>query len=565
VTLVELLDGLDADQRAAVTHEHLPLAILAPAGSGKTRVLTRRIAWRCATGVESPQHVLAITFTRAAAGELNERLTALGVREHVHVGTFHALARHELIERSGGRWNQTVVADTLPLLREVDEAVAFELRDELAWARARMVGPDTYAGLGRPTKAAPERLARAMVRYRELKARRRVVDFDDLLERAGALLEEDAAWREKRRWWFSSPYVDEFQDVNPLQIRFLRSLVGADARLCVVGDPNQSIYQFNGADPDYLRRFADHFPGGETIRLVNSYRSTPAILEGASRVLKSANQRADWLPVREPGAVPTITAVDDAGVEVAHLGRVLVDRHLPGRPWSAQAVLVRTRAQLAPITEALAALRIPHRVVGGEAVESPAMRRAIRRLRGSKLPYRQALARLAAERAELVEADDPDAGPGEDVVDVLLAAADDYERTGGRPSTDGLVAWLTLAGIAEPRDDAVALSTFHAAKGLEWDVVHLAGAEDGLVPGWWARTPAEQGEERRLFYVACTRARDELHITWARTRESGGRLRARARSPYLDDLAQALADHARLTAPVDGRREIARLRERMRR
>ncbi|MBA2280116.1 MAG: ATP-dependent helicase [Acidimicrobiia bacterium] len=565
----DLLVGLDDEQRAAVTSDALPLAIIAPAGSGKTRVLTRRIAWRCMTDRDVPGKVVALTFSRAAANELRSRLQALGLRERIRTGTFHGIARQELLQWCADRRKPapTVVGDPSKLLREAcgDERLLFELRDELSWARARLVGAERYPEAAlearRSTRAAPDRLAQAMVRYTTLKHQRQVVDFDDLLEQAARRLEDDPVWRAGRQLFCAHPYVDEFQDVNALQLRFLHLLVPDHASVCVVGDPNQAIYGFNGADVTYLRRFDHHFPGATTVRLRNSYRSTPGIITAATRTLIAGGQDVDVHPVREAGLLPTISGCNDEQAEAALIARELIDRRRPGRPWGDHAVLVRTRAQLEPIVAALVAHRIPHRVVGHDNSDDPGVRRALGWLRNAQMPYRAALAHLATT----VDADTDAVGEGDDDTPLraMLDAADDYERAKGTPSLPGFLAWLALVGLAPTTQDAVELTTFHGAKGLEWSVVHLAGAEEGLVPVWWASGSEAESEERRLFYVACTRARDELHITWVARRTIRDRERARRRSPYLTELAQALADDRRVNRPIDGRAHIAALREQL--
>ncbi|MGH8979378.1 MAG: UvrD-helicase domain-containing protein, partial [Acidimicrobiia bacterium] len=292
----DLLEGLDARQREAVTVDAQPLAIVAPAGSGKTRVLTRRIAWRTRRDDADPRHVVAVTFTRKAAGELVERLAALSV-SGVTAGTFHALALAQLRRRAHeqGRATPTILASKARLLAPIlgargrgGTALVGDVSAEIEWAKARGHGPDAYVRAaieaGRRPPLPDLDVAAAYARYEEEKRRRRCCDFDDLLASCAAAIEQDATFAAAQRWRFRHLFVDEFQDATPLQIRLLRAWLGDRSDLCVVGDPAQAIYTFAGADAGPLTEFARHFPGGALVRLDRNYRSSPqivAVAEGA--------------------------------------------------------------------------------------------------------------------------------------------------------------------------------------------------------------------------------------------------------------------------------------------
>jgi DNA helicase-2/ATP-dependent DNA helicase PcrA len=568
-----LLSDLNDRQREAVTTFAFPLAILAGAGSGKTRVLTRRIAWLAAEGAVDARHVLAVTFTRKAAGELSDRLERLGVRRAVTAGTFHALALAQLRRRWCDR------GEAVPALLERKSRIlapllgggpavgaeAAEVAGEIEWAKARLVMPDGYeaatAAAGRATPRPAGEIASLYGRYETEKARRGVIDFDDLLWRLGDALESDPEFAAVVRWRHRHLFVDEFQDVNPAQFRLLCHWLGDRRDLCVVGDDDQAVYGFTGADAGYLVNFTRHFPGAGVVRLEENYRSTPQVLAAAHAVLPGGPRRKKPLrPTLADGPVPAVTAHDSDRDEAAAVARALQAAHQPGTPWSGSAVLYRTNAQSAPLEAALRAAGVPYRVRGAARFfERPAVAAALEELRRAAaaapgLP-------LVAHLAGLVEWAEEETAGGETArrdrrehVDVLVRLGHDYlaaeEATG---TAAGFVAYLVtvLADDALPSGDtpvppgtaadAVELLTFHRAKGLEWPVVFVTGLERGLVPIAYAETPAALAEERRLLYVALTRAERELHLSWARRRTLGGREMARQASPYLASIDAALA------------------------
>ncbi|HJR25462.1 MAG TPA: ATP-dependent helicase, partial [Acidimicrobiales bacterium] len=301
-----LLEGLDDEQRRAVTSSAQPLVVLAPAGSGKTRVLTRRIAYRVAAGDSDPRHVLALTFTRKAAGELTARLGRLGLRGDVTAGTFHAVAWGSLRTRwaDQGRTAPTLLDRKARVLAEVapkgggreGRSPIGDLATEIEWAKARMVTPDTYAdavvAAGRRSPLKPDVVAEAYRAYERHKQRAGLVDFDDLLALCARALEEDERFASAQRWRHRHLYVDELQDVNPLQFRLLEAWRGPGYDVCAVGDPQQAIYGWNGADARFLLDIHRHWPPAQVIELRRSYRSTPEILGSAAEVLRGARQTA---------------------------------------------------------------------------------------------------------------------------------------------------------------------------------------------------------------------------------------------------------------------------------
>ncbi len=559
-----LLHGLNEGQTRAVTSSARPLCILAGAGSGKTRVLTRRVAYRAALDDLETRHVLAVTFTRKAAGELTHRLRDLGLRDTVAAGTFHAIAYAQLrarwsdrgirppslLERKAG-----FVARLLPPALARRGVTALDVVSEIEWAKARMLTADAYTGAatlaGRRVSTDYTTVAELFARYEKTKRDRRMVDFDDLLRLCRRDLLEDREFAAMQHWRFRHFFVDEFQDVNPLQQQLLTAWLGDRADLCVVGDPNQAIYAWNGADPSYLRTFSKHHPGGETVQLEMNYRSTPQVLAVANGVLDHRGRDA-LVATRGDGPIPRVQALTDDRAEARSVARAIRDARRPGRRWADQAVLVRTHAQTALIEEALHEASIPFRVRGSSGLlERPEVKQALRGL-GPARNFADAMADLAELAAE---AGDSERGAN---LGALVRLGHDFAAVDGEPTAAGFLAWLSDTTAEQPdvAGDAVEVATFHAAKGLEWPIVHLAGLEQGLVPISYARTPDALDEERRLIYVAITRAQQELRITWAKQRTFGERTVKREPSLYLDDIEKTCA---RLRDPsAAGKRRPAR-------
>ncbi len=571
-----LLRGLNEAQRRAVLSPASPLRILAGAGSGKTRVLTHRIAHRAAVGTLDPNRVLAVTFTRKAAGELRDRLGRMGLRGGIHAGTFHSIAYAQLRQR----WEERGVRPPELLERKVgfvarlmgtgrNSTAPLDVVAEIEWAAARRVAPDTYAAQAALARRQPpldlDRVAEIYDRFMTEKRRRRLVDFDDLLRLAARDLAADPVYASARHWRFRHLFVDEFQDVNPLQHALLSAWLGPESDLCVVGDPNQAIYAWNGADAQYLIDFDRWFPGGESVTLEDNYRSTPQVLTVANAVLAAGRSVPIHLrPHRPEGPMPSVTEHADERAEAAAIARRARDAHAPGTPWSAQAVLVRTNAQGAVVAEAFTTAGIPHRVRGGgDLMEQPEVRQALGSLRRAS-SLQMALGDLEAEVLRMsppgsarAAGTDPATDSAADSaalpermpsgtaqlteeraanLNELVRLGREYLELDPQGGVPGFLGWLTSALRGEDRSggDAVEIVTFHAAKGLEWSVVHVAGLEEGFVPIHHAKDSDDDlDEERRLLYVALTRARDELHCTWASTRAFGSRTAKRSPSPWL--------------------------------
>jgi DNA helicase II / ATP-dependent DNA helicase PcrA len=571
-----LLADLDDSQRRAVVEPGRPLAILAPAGSGKTRVLTRRIAWQSVTEAIDPAHVLALTFTRKAAGELRTRLARLGVRDQLTAGTFHAVALAQL--RAWHEHRGSAVPELLdrkarllgPLVKgpsgPARTLAINEVAGEIEWAQARLCGPNTYAQLAARVGRAPslplDQVAEVYRRYQLEKRKRGLIDFDDLVRLTAQALEDDTEYAATQRWRFRHLFVDEFQDVSRAQLRLLQAWSGARDDLCVVGDPDQSIYSFAGADSRYLTAFADHFPGATTVRLEVNYRSTPQIVDVARAVLPRG-ERASVRAAGAPGPAAVVTNYVDADAEAIGVARLLRDAYDGGRRWSDLAVLYRVNAQSAGFEEALRRAGIPFRVRGDRAfLERPETRAALDALRAiasaaPSRPLRDHLSELVAAEGVRSEAEQTHREAVARLGHEFLAVASgsgtyaeftQFLATSLRGHDDG--------GLG---DDLVDLLTFHRAKGLEWDTVFVTGLERGLVPISHANgDPAALAEERRLLYVALSRAGRRLHVSWASARDRGTRSSARQASPYLAEIERAVTGEPEPPPDAEANRRGAR-------
>ena len=606
-----MLAGLNDAQRQAVITEAAPLAILAGAGSGKTRVLTRRIARRVLSGEVDHRRVLAVTFTRKAAAELRDRLNRLELPGPVHAGTFHGIAYSQLRQR----WTERGITPPALLDRKVgfiarlmsakNSTAPLDVTSEIEWAKARMISADRYVDAATRAARNPpvslEIVARIYGRYEEEKLRRRMVDFDDLLRLATRDIVRDPEYAAAQRWRHRHLFVDEFQDVNPLQFELLSAWVGDSADLCVVGDPNQAIYAWNGADASYLSRFDEYFGGAEFVELAMNYRSTPQILGVANTVLGAGididvdQQRAPLrlVPTKGDGELPTLRSFVDETAEARAIARQIRDAHAPGTPWSHQAVLVRTNAQLTVFEEALSTAGIPFRSrSGARLLDLPEVRDALSGLRRGpgilreKLRELEQLLRPVDSTPLAADAEDQSAATTRDIepeefepddepspntpmrrnepaplnaersanVVELVRLGTEYLDLDPEGTLSGFEAWLTSTlriddGLASR--DAVELATFHAAKGLEWPIVYLAGLEEGFVPIHYASTQSARAEERRLLYVALTRAERLLRCSWCSQRTFGTRTARRSPSPYLESIELALELLSDRSDPVD--------------
>ena len=556
----ELLEALDPDQRAVATQVAGPLAVLAGAGTGKTRAITYRIAYGAAVGAFDPSNVLAVTFTQRAAFEMRHRLAQLGVPK-AQARTFHSAALRQL-----RHFWPTVVGGPLPdviphkaslvaasaarLGITIDRTNVRDIAAEVEWAKVSMIDAAHYASrVARLRRDVPAGLdagdmARLLDVYEDAKNERGVIDFEDILIYLCGMLQERADVASIVRKQYRSFVVDEFQDVNLLQARLLDLWLGGRHDVCVVGDVAQTIYSFTGASPDYLTGFGRKHPGARIVELTRDYRSTPQIVSLANDVLARSTQREGTVRLssqRDGGAQVTYRTYDDDRAEAEGVAASIADLIAGGMAPHSIAVLMRTNGQSQAFEEALGARGIPVAVAGGKPFFA-------------RDDVRTAISRLRAAAAAATD----DGSVGEIVRDVLSGVGWAPEAPSGQAGSErwsnmnAIVGWAddseaeTLAAFVAELDERVAyqvepdkagveLATIHAAKGLEWDAVFLVGVAEGLLPISYAKIAAAREEERRLLYVAVTRARDLLTLSWARSRGADGRGK-RKRSRLLDGI-----------------------------
>ena len=535
------LAGLDDRQLEAATALRGPVVVLAGAGTGKTRVITHRIAHGVDTGAYSPQRVMAVTFTTKAAGEMRGRLRAMGVNG-VAARTFHAAALAQL-----NYFWPTLARDTAPaivdnkvrLLAHAADGIGLDpdvatLRDvasEIEWRKVSMMGIDDYAaarpgGVGRLSVDRVVALQRA---YEKLKDERRQLDFEDVLLACAGMLEAEPQVAKAVREQYRHFTVDEFQDVSPLQNRLLELWLGDRRDLCVVGDASQTIYSFAGADARFLLEFPSRYEGARMVRLETNYRSDAAILAVANELmrgrpgalhLEAASSRGD---ATAPAIIPTVTAFEDERAEARAVAARIAEQIAGGADPGHIAVLYRSHAQSAELVAALSDAGIATTVLGGRRFfDMPEVRQAVMELRAASIaPIESGFVDTVRDilRSRGLTDEPPAAGGAlrdawEARAALLRLAQEAPAGTTLRAFTDELTARAKVHD--EPAMRTVTLATLHAAKGLEWDHVHLVGVAEGLLPISYATTFEQVDEERRLAYVGITRAGRTLSLTWSR-------------------------------------------------
>jgi DNA helicase II / ATP-dependent DNA helicase PcrA len=553
--LEAILAALDPEQRAVASAPRGPMCVLAGAGTGKTRAITHRIAYAVHSGVFAPTQVLAVTFTARAAGEMRARLRALGV-DGAQARTFHAAALRQLHyfwpQAIGGGAPQVLgqkaplVAEALGRLRiDVDRGVIRDVAAEIEWAKVSMLTAEGYVGAARAARReAPgmdlSAMAKVLDAYESCKGDRGVIDFEDVLLLTVGILEDrdDIAAAVRRQ--YRAFVVDEYQDVSALQQRLLDAWAGGRDDICVVGDPSQTIYSFTGASDRFLLGFAERHKGARTVELVRNYRSTPEILAVANGVIAgpTARQRRPLRLVaqRPVGARPEIREHPDDAAEADATAAAIRARLDAGVPASQIAILVRTNGQTEALEAALADAAVPYLVRGGERFFSRGeVRQALVLLRGAArtddgaVPLPELVAAVLGGAGWSAEAPAVRGAARErwESLAALVSLAEETAEQRPPARLGDFVADLDERASAQhaPSAAGVTLASLHAAKGLEWDHVHLVGCSEGLLPISLADTPAAVDEERRLLYVGITRARDSLTMSYAlgRTPSRGGR------------------------------------------
>jgi DNA helicase-2/ATP-dependent DNA helicase PcrA len=644
---------LNPEQREAVAHVSGPLLVLAGAGSGKTRVLTTRIAVLMDEHGVPPERIFAVTFTNKAATEMKHRIASLLARDPtgLWIGTFHSLSARLLrreAERLGFTRQFTIFDedDRLALIRRLLEErnIAAKLfppravQAVISSAKNRMMSGDQLgatAGFDRLTQIAAELMDPLAVALK----RQNAMDFDDLMLHPLTLFKEHP---DRLAWWrdrFAFVMVDEFQDTNKAQYELVRHL-GGHGNVFAVGDDDQSIYGWRGAEVKNMLDFQRDFAGARVVRLEENYRSTQVILDAANAAIsRNTGRLGKTLRTRRAGGESvTVVAAADERDEAEYIARELAKRSSAGE-WALEdmAVLYRTNSQSRAMEESfrragvayrvvgaisfyerrevkdllaylrlvanpsddeafLRAIAVPRRGIGEASLETfriaaagwgkPLLEtaRIADRVTGLRPNVREGLQRFAAmiddfrirsanaapvlilealigaidyETVLLAEGQEG-IDRWENVRELVAGAAEWSEVVTEEDGSTPLERYLTEAALLSAvdksdGDDGVTLMTLHTAKGLEWPVVVLSGLEDGLFPlGRAMETQAGLEEERRLFYVGLTRAKDKLYLSWARARRRGGELRPGIVSRFVESVPAELLEErstASLWAP----------------
>ncbi len=647
--VASLLAGLNAPQLEAVTHGGGPLLILAGPGSGKTRVITRRIAWLIAEGHARPSGILAITFTNKAAREMRERVEALLPVSGLWISTFHAMGARILrreIEGLGQGWTRDFTIydthDRNQLLRRLVaesgyDAARFKPAAVGGWIsaqknRARRAGDEFDDGV---EAEALRKLSRA---YDEALAQANALDFDDLLLKVLELFEKQPGVRDAYASRFQWVLVDEYQDTNRVQYELTRHLSGWHKNLAVCGDPDQSIYAWRGADIRNILDFERDFGAPKVVKLEQNYRSTRRILEAAQALIANNRARKDKTTFSsgEPGEKLCILECGNEDDEAREIAHQLLALRAQGTRLSQLAIFYRANFMQRALEAALRRASIPYRIVAGvefyerreirdllawlklavnpsddvaflrvvnvpargigeksldelrrfaadrritlaQAVRSSELHLLVRgRARAGLQAFGELLAQLAAladrpaaaaidallaaidRQAWLSEMDDDSVADREANVEELRAHAEQWDQAAETPlAPRSLRGFLQEVALVSETDggagdnERVTLMTLHAAKGLEFDAVFVAGCEEELLPHARALSEArgddpESGleEERRLFYVGMTRARKRLFLSWARERLHFGALSIRRPSRFLEEIPRTLVEGA---------------------
>lgn len=542
----ELLDNLDPEQREVVTHEGGPLVVLAGAGTGKTRAITHRIAYGAHTGQLPAQHVLALTFTAKAAGEMRSRLRGLGVPQ-VQARTFHSAALRQLryfwSEFAQGPFPELMDGKFGPLRRilselgiEPERETIRDVAAELEYAAVNLVGIDDYPQFAQSRELPPGIDTTAMVAimraYADHKTTNRLIDYQDVLLILSGVMASTPHIAAKIHQQYRHFVVDEFQDVSPIQYELLKNWLGERDSLCVVGDPAQTIYTFAGARDSYLMNLGNVLPQARTISLVRNYRSTPPIVEAANKVLAhTGRNRMVLQPQRSGGVAPTFHEYPDDASEATGVAQRIAAQISSGVPASDIAILFRTNGQSPAFEHALDEHGIHYLVRGGEQFFArPEIRQAGALLRANMSQGKTG--QLDTVVADLLTTLGWQAvGPRVhgavrarwESLNALVNLAKQMQQDSDMPvPLSEFVAELEQRAEAQhaPSVQGVTLASVHAAKGLEWPHVYLVGMSEGLMPISYASTPLAVAEERRLFYVAVTRAQDTLTVSWSQARQA---------------------------------------------
>ena len=548
----DILNALDEEQREAAQSLIGPTVILAGAGTGKTRTITHRIAYGILRGDFSENRVMALTYTNRAAGELRARLRGLGVHS-VNAKTFHAAALSQLeyfwrdffgikAPRVLDSKSKAIGRAAEALKIRLDANTIRDIASEIEWRKYSMLSLEEYLDVlsSRPViqGLAPIRSYEIQVAYEDAKVKAKQIDWEDVLLLCTGMLKSEPRALAHVHQQYRFFTVDEYQDISKLQQELLDTWLGDRSDLCVVGDPNQTIYSFSGANASFLENFESRYPGANVIELTKNYRSTPEIIGVANRV--RGNQKFEPLEaIRPRGMEPQVLEFQDREKECDFVANKIKDLLSSGMKASQIAVLYRINAQSEHIENALSRAGVEYQVRGGQRYFSrPEIMSAVRMVRAEAAnPTGKAL-------YETVSAIARSLGWQSIAPNVSGRALEEWEALNSLVQiADELGEEATIQTFAneleerqrsqhEPTRESITLSTIHAAKGLEYKAVFIIGAVEGYMPISYAKTELQISEEQRLFYVGVTRAKDLLFITWAN--KDGADDRQRTRSRYLD-------------------------------
>ncbi|MEY4558090.1 MAG: hypothetical protein RL024_248 [Actinomycetota bacterium] len=520
---LDFLAELDDDQRLAAEALLGPVCIIAGAGSGKTRTISHRIAHGIETGVYTANRVLALTYTNRAASELRSRMRDLGA-PGVQVRTFHSAALSQL----QFFWPQLteslapkLITNKIPVLKDAVEDLKLRVTDddlrtiasEIEWMKYGVLSADEYQNLDRPVIASfsKDKFLEVAAKFESVKQQRRLADWEDVLLLTTGLLRNEARMLAHVQQQYRHFTVDEYQDISPLQQSLLETWLGDREELCVVGDPRQTIYTFAGADPSFLTGFIGRFPSAQVFELNRNYRSSQEIVQLANRVAEHGELEA----VRIFSSRPSHQKFSSSLAEAKWIAETISEAVQSGTELGEIAVLARINSQL-------------------EQVESELTKRGIKcQVRGTGRFFRRPeimQAMIALRALQTTDLTEP----------LFVSVSNIISALGWSSRSDGSEKWLGLNWFIEVLEEfagdvgldeylrelqerersghepvmaAISLATIHATKGLEWKLVFLCGLNQGYFPISYAQTTAELAEERRLFYVGVTRAKDRLYLS----------------------------------------------------
>lgn len=633
------LEGLNEQQNAAVLHTDGPLMVLAGAGSGKTRVITHRIVHIIHQGV-SPRNILAVTFTNKAAKEMRERVELLvhkyppsdraAIDSLPLVTTFHSLGMHllrEFHEAMNLRRHFTIY-DRADSVRAVKQALEKANYNPKEFEPKRILGMISRAKGDAITQLAyqdaagsyPEQVTAAVwEKYEAILVEEHALDFDDLLAKTLRLLENNPDIRHKLQERFKYIHVDEYQDTNRVQFSIVELLAGDVQNICVVGDIDQNIYSWRGADIKNVLQFERHFPGATTILLEENYRSTQTIIAASNDVIKKNQNRVDKnvFTKNQEGEKITLYAAMTGIDEAEYIAMTAKSLIADGADPTSIAVLYRTNFQSRSLEEAFLNFEVPYQLLGTKFFERKEVKDVLSYLRLALNPGSNAdLARVINEPArgigkvtllKIIEGKRSDLNKGaqeklalfdsimaditqtanekplsetikfimkrsgiegmyrEEATEEALERLENLRelvtlsaRYDGLPPLEAVEVLLESAALQSDQDEikdkeelnAVRLMTIHAAKGLEFSYVFISGLEEGLFPHERLDDgKTDKEEERRLFYVALTRAEKKIFLTYAHMRTIFGSQRINLPSSFLNDISK---EHVETGNPISG-------------